>query len=92
MFWKKTDVILVSNDVAIRIKMLIKGGLAQEYKNPIVRDSSYVGWRKIILPDGDWKVLSEVYSGATEIDFDYLQELSPEPFEENEYLLISSNT
>ena len=86
---KKTDVILVSNDVAIRIKMLIKGGLAQEYKNPIVRDSSYVGWRKIILPDGDWKVLSEVYSGAKEIDFDYLQELSPEPFEENEYLLIS---
>lgn len=86
---KKTDVILVSNDIAIRIKMLIKGGMAQEYKNPIVKESSYMGWRKIVLPDEDWKILSEVYKGAIYIDFDYLQSLSPEPFEENEYLLTS---
>lgn len=88
-------IVLVSNDIAVRVKCAHKEVEAQEYKNPKVKETFYTGYREIVLPNEDWGRIQTYYAGEEagnydfSPDYDYLQSLSEAPFVENEYIRVS---
>ena len=84
------QVILVTNDVSLRVNADICGVCVQEYKNDIVKASGYKGFDDV----GNFERIDEIFKNGTMLCPDELISLNGEPLNgtgkplENEYLTL----